>query len=245
MTENKLPEGVGKKIVEALKKQSEIEIQPIPEIEEEGLMEDLITEEVNEAFIEEEEALTQKFEQENLAYQVPPTPVQPQVAPQMQRQFYSEPVYQEPAQNYYNQDVPYTMPQQQYREPQPSVNYDYNEPSYQEPVQNSYPRAKEFTIPSNVAVLKRLIAQLPQGVSKQTGAQIIRQTMEALGISMSTVLNEAQSFQDGLNNSVRECVSTIQEYKNNIRNLEKQVSDYQKQSAQVNDLISLFIMTDK
>ena len=126
-----------------------------------------------------------------------------------------------------------------------TMNYDYNESSYNEQSQINYPRAKEFTIPSNVAVLKRLITQLPQGVSKQTGAQIIRQTMEALGISMSTVLSEAQNFQDGLNTSVRECVSTIQEYKNNIKNLEKQVSDYQKQSAQVNDLISLFIMTDK
>ena len=29
MAENKLPSGVGKKIVEALKKQAEIEIQPI------------------------------------------------------------------------------------------------------------------------------------------------------------------------------------------------------------------------
>ena len=244
MTENKLPEGVGKKIVEALKKQSEIEIQPIPEITNEELMEDLITEEVNEAFLEEEEAMIQKHEQENLEYQIPSTPVQP--TPKMQRQFYSEPTYQEPVQNYnYTQEIPYNMTQPQYREPQPAMNYDYTEPVYQESVQNSYPRAKEFTIPSNVAVLKRLISQLPQGVSKQTGAQIIRQTMEALGISMSTVLSEAQNFQDGLNTSVRECVSTIQEYKNNIKNLEKQVSDYQKQSAQVNDLISLFIMTDK
>ncbi len=242
MTENKLPEGVGKKIVEALKKQSEIEIQPIPETINEELVEDLITEEVNEVFLEEEEELVQKHEQDNLSYQIPPTPVQPQ--PQMQRQFYSEPAYQEPAPNYYNQEATYTMPHQQpYREQQSM--YDYNDTTYQEPSQSSYPRAKEFTIPSNVAVLKRLIAQLPQGVSKQTGAQIIRQTMEALGISMSTVLSEAQNFQDGLNTSVRECVSTIQEYKNNIKNLEKQVSDYQKQSAQVNDLISLFIMTDK
>ena len=243
MTENKLPEGVGKKIVEALKKQSEIDIQPMPETSSEEFIEDLITEEVNDMFIEEEEALELKQEQENLAFQVPPTPVQPM--PQTQRNYYSEPTYQEPMPNYYNQEMAYNIPQQQYREPQMAMNYDYTEPVYQEPTQTSFPRAKEFTIPSNVAVLKRLIAQLPQGVSKQTGAQIIRQTMEALGISMSTVLTEAQNFQDGLNTSVRECVSTIQEYKNNIKNLEKQVSDYQKQSAQVNDLISLFIMTDK
>lgn len=245
MTENKLPEGVGKKIVEALKKQSEIEVQPIPETMNEELIEDLITEEVNDVFVEEEEALSSKHEQENSAYQYQTPPVAPQQSQQAQRQFYSEPVYQEQAPAFYNQEMSYNIPSQKYREPQMAMNYEYNEPVYQEQAQPTYPRAKEFTIPSNVAVLKRLISQLPQGVSKQTGAQIIRQTMEALGISMSTVLNEAQNFQDGLNNSVRECVSTIQEYKNNIKNLEKQVSDYQKQSAQVNDLISLFIMTDK
>ena len=243
MTENKLPEGVGKKIVEALKKQSEIDIQPIPEIVDEDLIENLSTEDVNELFEEEEQELNLKHEQEDLSFQIPQTPVQP--TPQMQKTYYSEPAYQEPAMNYYNQEMSYNIPQQQYREPQNTMNYDYNESNYNEPMQSTYPRAKEFSIPSNVAVLKRLIAQLPQGVSKQTGAQIIRQTMEALGISMSTVLTEAQNFQDGLNTSVRECVSTIQEYKNNIKNLEKQVSDYQKQSAQVNDLISLFIMTDK
>ncbi len=241
MTENRLPEGVGKKIVEALKKQSEIEIQSVPETINEEFVEDLITEEVNDMFIEEEETLNQKHEEETLSYQYQA----PQPPVQEQRQFYSEHINQEPTQNFYNQEMPYNMAQQQYKEPQMTMNYDYNESSYNEQSQINYPRAKEFTIPSNVAVLKRLITQLPQGVSKQTGAQIIRQTMEALGISMSTVLSEAQNFQDGLNTSVRECVSTIQEYKNNIKNLEKQVSDYQKQSAQVNDLISLFIMTDK
>ena len=240
MTENKLPEGVGKKIVEALKKQSEIEVQPIPEIADEELMENFITEDIDEIFEEENHDL--KNEQEDASFQIPPS-VQSTIQPQ--KNYYSEMNYQEQIPNYYNQEMSYNIPQQPYREPQNAMNYDYNETNYNEPMQASYPRAKEFSIPSNVAVLKRLIAQLPQGVSKQTGAQIIRQTMEALGISMSTVLSEAQNFQDGLNTSVRECVSTIQEYKNNIKNLEKQVSDYQKQSAQVNDLISLFIMTDK
>lgn len=229
MSENKLPEGVGKKIVEALKKQSEIEISPMPEITDETEMENLITDEVESMFFDEEETLREKHEQEDLLYQTPQAQTQ-----------YNEPVYQQT----YEQDIPYVMSQQTYREPQPAINYNYVD-NYSEPVQSSYHQVREFTIPSNVAVLKRLITQLPQGVSKQTGAQIIRQTMEALGISMSTVLTEAQNFQDGLNTSVRDCVSTIQEYKNNIKNLEKQVSDYQKQSAQVNDLISLFIMTDK
>ena len=47
---------------------------------------------------------------------------------------------------------------------------------------------EEFEMPNNINVLKRLIAQLPTGVSKQTGAQIIRQTIEALGIPMKSVL---------------------------------------------------------
>lgn len=237
MTENKLPEGVGKKIVEALKKQSEIEVTPIVEqdTDEQGIQ-NLISEEVDNMFSEEEETMQQRHQQENLNFQNSQT--------MSQQPYVSEPIYHEPVRQY-EQDIPYVMTQQAYREPQPVYN-DYNlDNSYNEAPQASYQQAKEFTIPANVAVLKRLIAQLPQGVSKQTGAQIIRQTMEALGISMSTVLTEAQNFQDGLNTSVRDCVSTIQEYKNNIKNLEKQVSDYQKQSAQVNDLISLFIMTDK
>ena len=236
MTENKLPEGVGKKIVEALKKQSEIEVTPIQETVNEAEVENLITDEVNDMFVEENEQLNQQAEE---------TDSLSDIALQQPQQEY---IYQQPQQvNYeqhYNEPVFSAAPQQPvYREVQP--NYAYNENVYNEQPQAPYQGTKEFSVPSNVAVLKRLINQLPQGVSKQTGAQIIRQTMEALGISMSTVLTEAQNFQDGLNTAVRDCVSNIQEYKNNIKNLEKQVSDYQRQSAQVNDLISLFIMTDK
>ena len=104
---------------------------------------------------------------------------------------------------------------------------------------------KNINMPANVAVLRKLITQLPAGVSKQTGAQIIKQTMEALGISMNGLLTEAQHFQDELNNSIRDCMNTVNEYKQNIMTLEKQVVDYQKQAKSFNDLISLFIMTDK
>ena len=51
---------------------------------------------------------------------------------------------------------------------------------------------------------------------KQTGAQIIRQTMEALGISMKNVLQEAQQVQESLNNSSRECQASIMEYKKQL-----------------------------
>ena len=46
--------------------------------------------------------------------------------------------------------------------------------------------------------LKKLIAKLPSGVTRQTGAQIIKQTMEALGISMKSVLQDAQQVQENL-----------------------------------------------
>ena len=79
-----------------------------------------------------------------------------------------------------------------------------------------------FEIPTNVSVLKQLISQLPAGVSKQTGAQIIKQTMEALGISMKSVLQEAQSVQENLTNSTKECQASIMEYRKQIGFLERQ-----------------------
>lgn len=134
-------------------------------------------------------------------------------------------------------------------QPQPIIKED--------PIQFSIPSSSPATLqnvafnayspemPTNVAVLKKLISQLPAGVSKQIGAQIIRQTIEALGISMNSVLQEAQQVQENLNNSVTECSMKIQEYKNQIMQLEANARDYQRQMAQINDLISLFILTDK
>jgi hypothetical protein len=102
-----------------------------------------------------------------------------------------------------------------------------------------------FEMPSNIAVLKRLISQLPSGVSRHTGAQIIKQTMEALGISMKSVLQDAQQVQESLKTSARECQGSIQEYKKQILTLERQSQNYQKQYSALNDLISLFIQTTK
>ena len=103
----------------------------------------------------------------------------------------------------------------------------------------------EFEMPANISVLKKLISQLPSGVSRHTGAQIIKQTMEALGISMKSVLQDAQQVQEGLKVSARECQSSIQEYKKQILTLEKQSQNYQRQYSALNDLISLFIQTTK
>ena len=105
--------------------------------------------------------------------------------------------------------------------------------------------SESFEMPANISVLKKLISQLPSGVSRHTGAQIIKQTMEALGISMKSVLQDAQQVQESLKVSARECQSSIQEYKKQIMSLEKQSQSYQKQYSALNDLISLFIQTTK
>ncbi len=105
--------------------------------------------------------------------------------------------------------------------------------------------SETFEMPANIAVLKKLISQLPSGVSRHTGAQIIKQTMEALGISMKSVLQDAQQVQENLKVSARECQASIQEYKKQILALEKQSQSYQKQYSALNDLISLFIQTTK
>lgn len=101
----------------------------------------------------------------------------------------------------------------------------------------------DFDYPANVAVLKQLIGKLPAGVSKQTGALIIRQTMEALGISMQSVLQEAKQVQETLKNNSNECQATISEYRKQIGILEAKSQQYQRQYAVMNDIISLFIQT--
>jgi len=103
----------------------------------------------------------------------------------------------------------------------------------------------DFDYPANVAVLKQLIAKLPTGVSKQTGALIIKQTMEALGISMGSLLQEAKQVQEALSNSSKECRNNIVEYRKQIGILETKAQQYQHQSAVMNDIINLFLQTSK
>ena len=103
----------------------------------------------------------------------------------------------------------------------------------------------DFEYPANVAVLKQLITKLPTGVSKQTGALIIKQTMEALGISMSNVLQEARQVQETFANNSKECQNNIVEYKKQITVLEAKAQQYQRQYAVMNDIINLFLQTGR
>ena len=213
MVSNRITEGVGKKIVEALKQQSDIEIQnvvenPVPPQEQPAPVE-------NEVEYNEEEPIynTEDVEDNN----------------ETDSEKDAMPMFDATTSNFANQHV---------------TNFTQSSaiPSLME--RESFAAELDgFDVPTNIAVLKQLINQLPAGVSKQTGALIIKQTMEALGISMKSVLQEAQQVQESLNNSARECQASIAEYKKQIGVLEKQSQKFQRQYAALNDIISLFVQT--
>lgn len=193
MASNRITEGVGKKIVEALKQQSDIEITPV-------------NSDNNEVVFNNPD-----FETENIA------------------------THTEEETILHNMDEPVM----------PSFNFGQKKEENLTSMNELQTGAvDDMDLPANVAVLKQLIAKLPSGVSKQTGAQIIKQTMEALGISMAGVLQEAQQVQESLNQSAIDCQNNILEYKKQINVLEAQAHKYQKQFAVVNDIISLFIQTN-
>jgi len=195
-------ESVGKKIVEALKKQAE-------NIE---ATEELSFETEDSTMINNEEKTLETPETDIFAE--PETAIYQQKAP---KSFFDD--MEEEQESFYSEPKPSPIP--------------------------AVETSDTFEMPANIAVLKKLISQLPSGVSRHTGAQIIKQTMEALGISMKSVLQDAQQVQEGLKVSARECQASIQEYKKQILALEKQSQSYQKQYSALNDLISLFIQTTK
>lgn len=179
-----MTEGVGKRIVDALKKQSEVELvsqTAAPAVEEIAAVD------------EQPSAVSEQPQAEQ------PYIVSPQPAPM-------------------------------FVQPQPAMTYTPNFADF-----------SGLEVPPNVAVLKQLISQLPSGVSRQAGALVIKQTMEALGISMKSVLSEAQQLQENINSSARDCQNSILECKKQINTLEAQVQSYQKQSAALNDIVSLFL----
>ena len=203
MASNRITEGVGKKIVEALKQQSDIEINPVHE--------------------EEDSFSTPSYEETETEV------IQPQ-----NNEFVTSNNTFENIQEPKTEQSSFTFANSQ------QINDAFNSNLMNFQRKDAIPPVEDFELPANVAVLKQLINKLPSGVSKQTGAQIIKQTMEALGISMTGVLREAQQVQENLNQSVRDCQTNILEYKKQISVLEAQAQKYQRQFAVVNDIISLF-----
>lgn len=218
MVINNMNDGVGKKIVEALKMQSaehsdgEVFVNDDPEITE--ISEPV--EEVAQVPMAEETPVVH----ENNVYSQPVSDLQMKVQSQLQFQAATQPQFQSNIDNAFNQSLVQNLGSQSFEQLQ-----------------------DDFDYPANVAVLKQLIAKLPTGVSKQTGALIIKQTMEALGISMGSVLQEAKQVQETLLNNAKECQNSVVEYRKQIGILEARAQQYQKQSAVMNDIINLFIQT--
>ena len=217
-------EGVGKKIVEALKKQNDIEIVPVAD--DEQVVENYSSQEHYSENSSEDEMSSTDFDYAETFFDEAnieqPITQQPQNV-----QNFTAPVFEETpgTLNFSRQTV--NLNQTQTRNSELNFAKDLD----------------DFEVPNNISVLKQLILQLPTGVTKQTGALIIRQTMEALGISMKSVLQEAQQVQESINSSSRECQANIMECKRQIVLLENQVQKYTKQYAALNDIISLFIQT--
>lgn len=208
MTSNRMTEGVGKKIVEALKQQSDIEIIPVKESSNDSELTNMSSLEPKNNLIDEM--------------------VLPSENEEMMKNTNMN------AANTFNYS-------NQFSEVENAFNNTMM--NFQNPESN-IPPIEEMELPTNVAVLRQLISKLPSNVSKQTGAMIIKQTMEALGISMTNVLQEAQQVQENLTQSVRECQTSVLEHKKQINILEVQAQKYQRQFAAVNDIISLFIQTN-
>ena len=205
-----LNDGVGKKIVEALKMQSaahgdgEVFVNDdTPEIIEETVVEETPVE------------VSDDFE-ENSYYET-------QVPSDMQMRIQSQLQYQAATR------------------PQTFVDAAFQQSLVQNLGMNAFASQDDFDYPANVAVLKQLISKLPAGVSKQTGALIIKQTMEALGISMGSVLQEAKQVQESLVTRSVECQNSVADYRKQITILEAKAQNYQKQASVMNDIISLFI----
>src|SRR5690606_961158 len=100
----------------------------------------------------------------------------------------------------------------------------------------------EYT--GNVRTLLKLVSDLPAEVTKQSGAQVIRLTMEAMGISMENVLSEAQNAQSDLLDGVRTNIKKIEEYKTVIRKLESEIKSLQGKANELSEIIDLFILSN-
>lgn len=117
-----------------------------------------------------------------------------------------------------------------------SERYDFSE-EYDEP------KTDEIAL-SNIDVLVDLITKLPPGVTKQTGAGIIRHTMEAAGISMDKLLAGAQRTREESDREVQNNIDLIEEYRAKIKFLDREICRCRKQGQELANIINLFILSD-
>lgn len=258
----RLPEGVGKKIVDALKKQNNAKIyesvdsvNTAPDFADDeslwGGKEDIYNEEDNSSLKEEIEEDSLKFEEDDI-----------QESSENTEEFEAYNLLESEEDNLeYEEETPVVIPEktrfakkEKYdfipEEKTPVVIQPKKIPLVkaskpQKHYQTKVDEPEENVSTYNVEVLMRLISQLPSGVTRQTGAQIIRQTMEAMGISTNKMLGEAQQIQEDIERSIKNNMNKVEEYKTNVKILEKEIQKFKTQSDELEDLISLFILTEK
>jgi hypothetical protein len=186
--QNKLPEGVGKKIIDALKTNRAKELENFSGFE------------------------SQNNYVENSSYN-----------------HYQEPEYKDYTYNYDLNPQKHSLPQEEY----------INPVQYKEQKINT-----ETVEASSIDTLIDLVAKLPPGVTKQTGAQIIRHTMEAMGIPMNQVLTKAQRTQEELEQGIKNDINIIEEYRSKIKMLDHEIQVFRKKAHDLEDIISLFILSE-
>ena len=106
------------------------------------------------------------------------------------------------------------------------------------------PKIKDSLGSSNIDTLVDLVTKLPPGVTKQTGAQIIRHTMEAMGIPMNQVLAKAQMAQEDLEQGIKNNINIIEEHRSKIKTLDMEIQQFRKKAHDLEDIISLFILSE-
>lgn len=265
MSANQIPENVGKKIIEALMKKRAPKTTVTPQPEE--FQQDVVAEPTVDFQQTLEEANAQTAPEEHFE----PEPVGiPEEYPEdfaktvetteSVEEIHEEPVFENdgPMQTLETTEKPefventvdevHEEPAEPVLTEEPALTEE--EPAHEEQIFTEEPddeillSDENIEIPSNVAILDKLVAGLPAGVSKQAGAQIICQTMEALGVSLKNVLAEAQQIQDVLAGEIDDCNRKIDECRAIIAQNEKNVRDCKNQAAKINSLISLFVMTE-
>ncbi|HSA06919.1 MAG TPA: hypothetical protein P5556_07045 [Candidatus Gastranaerophilales bacterium] len=214
---NRLPKGVGKRIIETLRNQefqTDYDVSVMPDLEEEKIETASSSPEEDEQDIYINNSYVQnEFESE--------LECEPELCEETSEINYS--CYVEPP-------VSPKKEKQTYETYQTQENYEKKEQGIQGI--------------SDIDTLLGLISKLPSGVTKQTGALIIRQTMEAIGISMNKVLGDAQSVQEELEYNIKHNINIIEEYRTKIKILEQEILKYKKKAHELEDIISLFILSE-
>ncbi len=212
MTKNQLSDGVGRKIVEALKRQAEADVVPV------------------------------QNEQLNVENSIPLADVEetPEIKFDSEVEL-AEPIVDEIVEEEILIEQTNNSVCEQTVVPQNAVSSTFEQVVPNDMKKVTIKTSSNVNIPKNVSVLSNLINNLPVGVSKQTGAVIIKQTLEAMGIPINNVLKEAQAFQDELNSLTKESMLKREEYKAQIAKLDILIQENQQNISSVNDIMSLFL----